>query len=107
MFVLFSRPVLLPHCYTPVTLEYSWQKNGTADGAAPYLMPSGRRTQGHAEHMCGPTAVCQGKPSEMWEASASRMRVTETEHLKPHSSGARKLPILVRIYEAFNLILRK
>lgn len=53
--------------------------------AAPYLMPSGRRTQGHAEHMCGPTAVCQGKPSEMWEASAPRVRVTQTEKFQPHS----------------------
>lgn len=70
-------------------------------------MPSGRRTQGHAEHMCGPTAVCQGKPSEMWEACAPRVRVTETEQLKPHSSGARKLTILIGIYEAFNLVFCK
>lgn len=63
--------------------------------AAPYLMPSGRRTQGHAEHMCGPTAVWQGKTSGMWEASAPRVRVTETEQLKPHSSSARKLTVLV------------
>lgn len=60
--------------------------------AAPYLMPSGRR---HAEHMCGPTAVWQGKTSGMWEASARRVRVTETEQLKPHSSSARKLTVLV------------
>lgn len=58
-----------------------------ADGAAPYLMPSGRRRQqGHAEHMCGPAAVCQVKPSEMWEAGAPRMRVTQTKQFKdPHS----------------------
>lgn len=43
----------------------------------------GERTQGHAEHMCGPTAVCQGKPSEIWEARVPRVRVTETKQLKP------------------------
>ncbi|CAM9610642.1 unnamed protein product, partial [Bubo scandiacus] len=56
-----SPPPLLQ---SPVILDYTWQKNRTADGTAPYSMPLGRRAQRHAEHMCGPTAVRQVKPSE-------------------------------------------
>lgn len=51
LFVLFSQTHSPPPLQSPVILEYTWQKNRTADGAAPYLMPSGRRTQGHAEHV--------------------------------------------------------